>query len=74
MRPLNAKILAALLPNARLGVVHGGGHLFMTCQADVTAAMVKDFLDTLPPSCSAPTPAATGNGPVFARLAPRPVD
>lgn len=54
VRPLNAKILASLLPNARLEVIRGGGHLFMICQADVTATVVKDFLQTLPDCAGTP--------------------
>jgi hypothetical protein len=43
----------------------------MTCQADVTAAIVKDFLERLPNCASAKTDA---QGPVFTRFAPTPTE
>ena len=45
MRTVNARILAALLANARLHVVRGGGHLFLALQAEATARVVAGFLD-----------------------------
>jgi poly(3-hydroxyoctanoate) depolymerase len=45
---VNARILARLIPNARLHVVAGGGHLFIVEQADEIAGIVADFL-TSPP-------------------------
>lgn len=45
IRLANAQILAALLPNARLHIMRGGGHLFMTLRAAETAALINDFLD-----------------------------
>ncbi len=44
VRPINARILAALLPNARLEIIAGGGHLFMTLRAAETAALIDGFL------------------------------
>src|SRR5262249_8231861 len=41
---INARILAGLLPEARLHVVRGGGHLFLIIQADETAHLVEEFL------------------------------
>jgi len=41
---VNARILTSLLPDARLHVVHGGGHLFLIVQADETAGRVQEFL------------------------------
>jgi pimeloyl-ACP methyl ester carboxylesterase len=41
---VNARILTGLLPDARLHVVHGGGHLFLIIQADETAHLVQKFL------------------------------
>jgi len=42
---VNGKILARLLPNARLHVIRGGGHLFLLEQAEESAAAVRAFLD-----------------------------
>lgn len=44
VRPINARILAALLHDAQLHIVAGGGHLFMTLRAAETAALIDDFL------------------------------
>jgi pimeloyl-ACP methyl ester carboxylesterase len=41
---VNARILARLLPNARLHLLRGGGHLFLIVQADETAHLVHEFL------------------------------
>jgi pimeloyl-ACP methyl ester carboxylesterase len=41
----NARILAALVPNNRLFIVPGGGHLFMLHSLDTVAPVVRDFLD-----------------------------
>jgi poly(3-hydroxyoctanoate) depolymerase len=41
---VNAQILSGLLPDARLHVVQGGGHLFLIVQADETAHLVQEFL------------------------------
>jgi poly(3-hydroxyalkanoate) depolymerase len=41
---VNARILSGLLPDARLHVVQGGGHLFLIIQADETAHLVQEFL------------------------------
>jgi pimeloyl-ACP methyl ester carboxylesterase len=40
----NARILAALLPNARLHVVPGGGHLCLLDRAAETAPVLRSFL------------------------------
>lgn len=44
VRPVNARILAGLLPRARLEIIKGGGHLFLTQQAHQTAALIDGFL------------------------------
>ncbi len=44
IRVANARILAALLPDARLHIIRGGGHLFMTLRAAETAALITGFL------------------------------
>jgi poly(3-hydroxyalkanoate) depolymerase len=40
----NGKILLALIPNAELAVIKGGGHLFLVAQADETIPMIEAFL------------------------------
>ena len=41
---INGRILAARIPNARLHVVQGGGHLFLLEEAEQLADIVADFL------------------------------
>lgn len=41
---VNARLMAALIPNSRLHVIHGGGHLFLLVQAKELAPEIKDFL------------------------------
>jgi poly(3-hydroxyalkanoate) depolymerase len=41
---VNGQILAWALPDARLHVVKGGGHLFMVTRAAETAQVINDFL------------------------------
>ncbi|MFN0026346.1 MAG: alpha/beta fold hydrolase [Acidimicrobiales bacterium] len=41
----NAHIMQRLLPNARLEIVQGGGHLFLMTAPQQTAASVTQFLD-----------------------------
>ncbi|MGA1343218.1 MAG: alpha/beta fold hydrolase [Hyphomonas sp.] len=43
---VNGQILAWALPEARLHVVQGGGHLFLVTRAAETAAVINDFLST----------------------------
>mgnify|MGYP002784869604 CR=1 FL=1 len=45
----NGQILKALIPDARLEVIKGGGHLFLVNQADETMALIRDFLGTARP-------------------------
>ncbi|MBU1286861.1 MAG: alpha/beta fold hydrolase [Alphaproteobacteria bacterium] len=40
----NGHILKVALPNSRLHVVEGGGHLFLVTRAEETAAVIRDFL------------------------------
>ena len=42
---INGRILARLIPNARLEVFEGGGHLFLLTHADESVTMLRDFLD-----------------------------
>lgn len=44
MRVINARVISALLPNASLHVVPGGGHLFAIMRPQMTAALLDDFL------------------------------
>jgi poly(3-hydroxyoctanoate) depolymerase len=44
IRVINARLLAALLPNARLQMVQGGGHLFMLFSAEETARLIREFI------------------------------
>jgi len=41
---LNGRILARLMPHARLEVITGGGHLFLLEEAERSAALVSEFL------------------------------
>jgi poly(3-hydroxyalkanoate) depolymerase len=41
---INSRILARRIPNARLQVVAGGGHLFLLEEADAMAELVAGFL------------------------------
>ena len=47
---INGRMLARLIPDARLHVVPGGGHLFLLEHADEVAGIVADFLTATPPS------------------------
>jgi poly(3-hydroxyalkanoate) depolymerase len=42
---VNGKFLATLIPNARLEVIKDGGHLFLVSKADVSAPIIRAFLD-----------------------------
>ena len=42
---VNGKILARLIPNARLEVFEGGGHLFLLTHPDESVAILREFLD-----------------------------
>lgn len=44
VRPVNARILAALLPQGRLHVVRGGGHLFLALQPQLVGKVISAFL------------------------------
>lgn len=45
IRVANAHVLTTLIPNARLHVVRGGGHLFMTLRAEETAQWINDWVN-----------------------------
>lgn len=42
---VNGHILKLGLPNSRMHVVEGGGHLFLVTRADETAEIIRQFLD-----------------------------
>lgn len=44
IRPINAKVLANLIPNAKLHIVKRGGHLFMLHRPDEIAGEIRQFL------------------------------
>jgi poly(3-hydroxyalkanoate) depolymerase len=44
--PINARLLALLIPNNRLHVIPGGGHLFMLHRLDVVVPLISEFLDS----------------------------
>ena len=44
IRVVNGRILAGLLPNGRLHIIRGGGHLFLIDQAKESAALIRKFL------------------------------
>ncbi|MBV8944285.1 MAG: alpha/beta fold hydrolase, partial [Solirubrobacterales bacterium] len=41
----NARVLAARIPNARLHVVNGGGHLFLLDEPENVAGVIAAFLN-----------------------------
>lgn len=41
---VNGRILAGLIPNARLETVHGAGHLFLLTRSEISARMISEFL------------------------------
>lgn len=43
--PVNARILSLLIPNNRLVIVPGGGHLFMLHSLDSVVPKIRQFLD-----------------------------
>lgn len=43
-RLVNARLMARLIPDARLHIVDGGGHLFLFTRAEEMAEIVRDFL------------------------------
>lgn len=45
VRLINARILASILPNSELHIVKGGGHLFILMQPELSADIVKEFLN-----------------------------
>jgi poly(3-hydroxyoctanoate) depolymerase len=54
MGRVNGRILAHLIPDARLHVVRGGGHLFVLEDPAAVAARVSEFLPEPRAATSAP--------------------
>jgi len=44
IRVTNARVMAALIPRARLRILRGAGHLFLVDQAAESAQLIRDFL------------------------------
>lgn len=42
---INGRILAAAIPNARLEIISGGGHLFLLTHPDQTITLLREHLD-----------------------------
>jgi poly(3-hydroxyalkanoate) depolymerase len=42
---INGKFLAGLIPNSRLEVIPGGGHLFLMAEANLCVRLIREFLD-----------------------------
>ena len=53
---VNGRILQSLIPNSRLHIVEGGGHLFMVAEAEETTRVITAFLDEREPATK-PVPA-----------------
>jgi poly(3-hydroxyalkanoate) depolymerase len=45
VRPVNGQILKAMIPNSRIIMFAGGGHLFLLTHADESVAAIRDFLN-----------------------------
>jgi poly(3-hydroxyalkanoate) depolymerase len=52
--PVNARIIAMLVPNNRLFIVPGGGHLFMLYSLEKVTPVISQFLDAGDPVATAP--------------------
>ena len=48
--PVNARIISLLIPNNRLFIVPGGGHLFMLHSIDKVVPVIRGFLDSEAPA------------------------
>jgi poly(3-hydroxyalkanoate) depolymerase len=54
--PVNARIIAMLVPNNRLFIVPGGGHLFMLYSLDKVTPVICQFLDAGDPTTALASP------------------
>ncbi len=41
---INSKILASRIPNAKLWILEGGGHLFLLAQQEISHPVIEDFI------------------------------
>jgi pimeloyl-ACP methyl ester carboxylesterase len=53
--PINARLLALLIPNNRLHIIPGGGHLFMLHRLETVVPLITEFLDSPDPFAGPPT-------------------
>ena len=53
VRPVNAKLMSLLIPNCRLEIVPGGGHLFLLHNAKAVTPTIRDFLNKPDPDLDA---------------------
>jgi pimeloyl-ACP methyl ester carboxylesterase len=60
---VNARLLAMLIPNNRLHIVAGGGHLFMLHCLDEVGPVLREFLDASVPKAHAAPPAGVETRP-----------
>lgn len=45
VRPINGQILKSMIPNSRIEMIEGGGHLFLLTHADESVEIIREFLD-----------------------------
>lgn len=45
VRPVNAKIMSLLIPNCRLEIIPGGGHLFLLHNSKAVTPTIREFLN-----------------------------
>lgn len=45
VRPVNGQILKSMIPNSRIEMIEGGGHLFLLTHADESVEIIREFLD-----------------------------
>jgi pimeloyl-ACP methyl ester carboxylesterase len=60
--PVNSRIIAMLIPNNRLFILPGGGHLFLLHSIDKVVPMIRTFLETETPLTALP-PSLTSKAP-----------
>jgi len=53
VRPVNAKLMSLLIPNCRLELVPGGGHLFLLHNAKAVTPTIREFLNKPEPNLDA---------------------